>query len=222
MRFTKGFRRLLLLLLLFGPAATDAAGQGAVVAAKSAAAPASEDAGAAARAVVESLHGVLLGCMKQADELGFQGRYDRIAAELDEAFDLPFMARLAVGSTWKELAEQERTEFVDLSRRYSASRYADNFDGYGGERFKTLSHEPAARGTMVVKTTLVQPKDDDVQFDYRLRNAGGHWRIIDIQLDGKISELTFRRAQYRSVIRREGFPRLVESLEEKIDELSQE
>ena len=171
---------------------------------------------------MESLHGVLLGCMKQADEFGFQGRYDRIAAELDEAFDLTFMARMALGATWKELAEQERTEFVDLSRRYSASKYAYNFNGYGGERFETLSYEPAARGTLVVKTTLVQPKDDDVQFDYRLRNAGGHWRIIDIQLDGQISELTVRRAQYRSLIRREGFPHLVESLEEKIDELSRQ
>ena len=129
---------------------------------------------------------------------------------------------VALGSTWKELAEQERTEFVDLSRRYSASKYAYNFNGYGGERFETRSYAPAARGTLVVKTTLVQPKDDDVQFDYRLRNAGGHWRIIDIQLDAKISELAYRRAQYRSLIRREGFPHLVESLEEKIDELSRE
>jgi phospholipid transport system substrate-binding protein len=222
MRSRKSLARLLLLLLPFGPATADAAGQGAVVAAESAVAPAPEDAGAAAQAVVESLHGVLLGCMKQADELGFQGRYDRIAAELDEAFDLPFMARVSVGAAWKELAEQERTEFVDLSRRYSASRYADNFDGYGGERFETLSHEPAARGTVVVKTTLVQPKDDDVQFDYRLRNAGGRWRIIDIQLDGQISELTVRRAQYRSLIRREGLAQLVRTLEEKIDELSRE
>ena len=222
MRSRKSLARLLLLLVLLGPAPAGAAEQEAVLPAVSAVAPPSEDAGAAVRAVVESLHGVLLRCMKQADEFGFQGRFDRIAAELDEAFDLAFMARVAVGSTWKELAEQERSEFVDLSRRYSASKYADNFDGYGGQRFETLFHEPAARGTMVVKTTFVQPKDDDVQFDYRLRNAGGRWRIIDIQLDGKISELTFRRAQYRSVIRREGFPRLVESLEEKIDELSQE
>ena len=222
MRSRKSLARILLLLLLLAPAPAGAVEQEAVLPAVSAVAPASEDAGAAARAVVESLHGVLLGCMERADEFGFQGRYDRIAAELDEAFDLPFMARVSVGAAWKELAEQERTEFVDLSRRYSASKYAYNFNGYGGERFETLFYEPATRGTMVVKTTLVQPKDDDVQFDYHLRNADGHWRIIDIQLDGKSSELPYRRARYRSLIRREGFPHLVESLEEKIDEFSRE
>ena len=48
-----------------------------------------EDGTASAQAVVESFHEVLLDCMKQADELGFQGRYDRLAASLDETFDLP-------------------------------------------------------------------------------------------------------------------------------------
>ena len=37
-----------------------------------------------------------------------------------------------------------------------------------------------------------------------------------------ISELAIRRGQYRSVIEREGFPQLVETLEERIDELSQQ
>jgi ABC-type transporter MlaC component len=32
----------------------------------------------------------------------------------------------------------------------------------------------------VVKTEFVQPKDKNVQFDYRLRKVEGRWRIIDI------------------------------------------
>jgi phospholipid transport system substrate-binding protein len=204
---------LLALLLLSAPAGAAAAGPGSIVAPESS---------AAARAVVESLHDVLLECMRRADEIGFQGRYDRIAAELEEAFDLPFMARVSVGSAWKDLTEQQQSEFLELSRRYSASKYAQNFDSYGGQRFETLAHGPAARGTIVVETTLFQPKDDDVRFDYRLRQVDGRWRIIDVQLDQKVSELTVRRAQFRSVIRREGFAQLVESLEETIEELSRE
>jgi phospholipid transport system substrate-binding protein len=174
------------------------------------------------REVVESLHDVLLGCMKEADTLRFQGRYDRILAELDRGFDLPFMAGISIGATWKELSPRERADFVELSRRLSASNYAHNFDGYGGQRFETLSDEPAARGTIVVKTELVQPEGDDVRFDYRLRKLGDTWRVIDVQLDGKISEITLRRADYRSRIERAGFAQLVRDLEEKIEELSKE
>jgi phospholipid transport system substrate-binding protein len=180
-----------------------------------------EDA-AAARRVVEAFHEVLLGCMKEADTLGFRGRYDRIFVALGESFDLPLMARAALGSTWKELTDEELDDFVDLSRRLSATRYADNFDSYEGQRFKTRQEKPAARGTILVMTELVQPDDDDVRFDYRLRKVKDQWRIIDIQLNSMISELAVRRGQYRSVVKREGFPRLVEVIESKIEELSSE
>lgn len=172
-----------------------------------------------ARAVPESLHSVLLSCMKDADTLGFEGRFERVLANLDETFDLAFMARMSVGSAWKELDDGQRTDFLALQRQLSASNYASNFDGYGGERFETLSDEPAARGTVLVKTRLVQSDGETVDFDYRLRRVKNRWRIIDVQLDGKVSEITLRRAEYRATIDRKGFPVLVEQIEEKIEKL---
>ena len=210
------------LVLLCWPATTQGTDQSLTPAEEAAAVPAAEDDTAAARAVVESFHEVLLGCMMKANPRGFQGRYDRIVASLDETFDLPFMARTLVGATWKELTRQQQVDFINLSRRLSASRYADNFDSYGGQRFETHSEEPAARGTIVVKTELIQPKDRNVRFDYRLRKVEGRWRIIDIYLDGMISELVLWRGQYRSLIENEGFEKLVEALKKRIDELSRE
>jgi len=207
------------LILLSWPAATQEADRCAAPAEEAAAGPPAENGATAARAAVESFHEVLLGCMKEADALGFQGRYERILASLDETFDLPFMARALVGATWKELGQQQQADFIDLSRRLSASRYADNFDGYGGQRFETHSEKPAARGTIVVKTEFIQPKDKNVRFDYRLRKVEGRWRIIDIYLDEMISELVLWRGQYRSLIENEGFAKLVEALEKRVDEL---
>jgi len=175
---------------------------------------------ASARATVESLHGVLSQSMQQGESLGFQGRYDRILTNLGETFDLPFMARMSLGSYWQELSEAEQEHFVDLSRRLSATRYADNFKEHGGEHFETHSAEPAARGTLLVKTELLRPGADNVRFDYRLRKQSEGWRIIDVQLDARVSEIALRRAQYRSVVKREGLPELMNSLEEKIVELS--
>ena len=171
---------------------------------------------------VESLHGVLLECMQGACGADFEARYQRIVAQLDESFDLPFMARLSLGSAWNSLSAEERATFLTLSRRLSATNYASNFDGYDGQHFETLGVEPAARGTLLVKTELVQPNDDDVRFDYRLRKSDGTWRIIDVALDGKISEITLRRSEYGSVVKREGFAKLVEALEAKIAKLEAE
>jgi phospholipid transport system substrate-binding protein len=178
------------------------------------------DSAAVATSVVESLHAVLLSCMKEGEALGFAGRFERIAAELDVSFDLPLMARATMSTAWKELTPEQRTEFSDLQRRLSASRYANNFSSYGGQSFETLSFEPAARSTIVVKTKFLQPKDRDIKFDYRLRETESGWRIIDIQLEGTLSELALRRGQYRSVIEREGYPQLVVELEEQLKALS--
>ena len=71
-------------------------------------------------------------------------------------------------------------------------------------------------------TEFVQPKDENVRFDYRLRKVQGRWRVIDIMLDAAISELTLRRSQYRSLIKREGYAHLVETMETRIGELSKE
>jgi phospholipid transport system substrate-binding protein len=213
---------LAILIGLAAPAASqgvDAAGSPSELAAV---APSSPEGAAEARAVVESLHGVLLECMKDADELGFQGRFERIEANLAKTFDMPFMARTAVGPTWKELSPEQRTDFIELSRRLSAARYADNFDGYADQTFETRSEEPAARGTIVVNTELVQPEDRNVRFDYRLRKVQGQWRIIDILLDGEVSELVLWRGQYRSLIEEKGFPHLVQAMEDKIEEYSVE
>lgn len=173
-------------------------------------------------AVVQSLHGVLLDCMKGACGPDIKGRYQRIVAVLDETFDLAFMARIAIGKAWRTLSSDERATYYELSRRLSAFNYANNFNSYGGQHFATLGEEPAARGTILVKTEFVQPSDDNVRFDYRLRQVDGRWRIIDITLDGKVSEITLRRADYSTVIEREGFEKLITSLQKKIAKLEKE
>lgn len=172
--------------------------------------------------VVESLHTVLLECMKGACGSNFKGRYERINAQLDGIFDVPLMARMTVGKEWESLSNEERTVMIELTRSLSAANYAANFKSYGGQRFDTLGEEPAARGTVLVKTEFVQPSDENVKFDYRLRQLEREWLIIDITLDGKISEIAMRRADYSSVIERKGFQHLVKALEKKIAKLGSE
>ena len=44
--------------------------------------------------------------------------------------------------------------------------------------------------------------------------------LTDVTLDGKVSEITLRRAEYGSVIGREGYPKLIEALQKQIKKLS--
>jgi phospholipid transport system substrate-binding protein len=195
-----------------------ATSQVAAVNEKALAAPGPTD----AERVVESLHAVLIDGMKRTDTLGFEGRSELIAANLDETFDIAMMARTSIGKdAWVALSDEQKKQWLALTLRYSAANYADKFDGYGDQVFKTLGEDKSGRGTLMVRTEFIQPKDKDVKFDYRLRKSKTGWRIFDVQLDGRISELALRRADYRSVISHatdvtQGFDTLVASLNEKI------
>jgi phospholipid transport system substrate-binding protein len=116
-------------------------------AAEPAAAPASTD--HAPTQAVEDLHKTLLGVMQEADSLGYQGRYDRLAPVLQALFDFAFMAEKSVGRHWKTANDEDRKTLVETFTRFSIANYAGRFDGYSGQQFETLTQEPS---TIPVKT----------------------------------------------------------------------
>ncbi len=176
--------------------------------------------GGSPSAVVERLHDSLIDAMRHSDELGYQGRYDRIAPVVASSFDLQFMAEKSVGRHWKSLDEAGRARWVDTFERLTTANYAGRFKGYTGQNFETLGEEPAAHQTMVVRTKLVLPDEDDVQLNYRLRQTDAGWRVVDVYLNGTVSELALRRSEYATVLKRDGFETLVANLDQKVEDLA--
>jgi len=170
--------------------------------------------------VIERLHGALLDAMKNAEALGFEGRYQRLAPVLQGSFDLDFMASKAVGRHWRALSEEEQARIRDVFERFMVSTYANRFSGYDGQSFEIHAQQEAPRDTMFVRTSIVRADGDEVEVNYRLHETAQGWRIIDVLLRGTVSELALRRSEYSSVIEREGFDSLVETLEQKIADLS--
>ena len=168
---------------------------------------------------VERLHAGLLESMKEADELGFQGRFDLIRPIVEETFDLDFMGSKSVGRHWKKLTPEEKKIWLDKFTSFLAANYAGNFDGYDGESFQSLGEEPAKRETLVVLTELRVPSSEDVILNYRLRKTPRGWRIIDIYLKGTVSELALRRSDFSTTLKARGFPELAAAVDKKILDL---
>jgi phospholipid transport system substrate-binding protein len=169
--------------------------------------------------VVENLHEALLGVMKESDSLTYDERFAQLEPMLEKCFDLAFMAEKYVGRYWKEATEAEKTKLVEAFSRYTIANYASRFVGYSGQHFETLDEEPALRETILVRTRLVDPSDEPVQLNYRLRSQDDDWRIIDIYFNGTVSELAMRRSEYSTLLKRDGVDGLLEALSEKIASL---
>jgi len=168
--------------------------------------------------VIEQLNGALLEVMKNAESLGYHGRYDKLEPVVKKTHDLAFLAKFSLGSYWNKLSAEQQLQWVGKFTDYSIATYASRFDGYSGEAFKVISEQPWKRNKMVVKSMLILPDEDDIEFEYILRRgASGRWRIINVLVDG-VSDLALKRAEYSNILSKEGFDALVNKLSEKISD----
>ncbi len=169
--------------------------------------------------VVGDFHATLLDVMKNAKALGIKGRYERFAPEIARRFDSQLMVALATGRHWRRAASAQRQSLVSAFRRLSTATYAARFNGYSGQKFELLSVEPGPRGTLIVRSRIVEPRAQPVALNYVLRKSAAGWRIIDVLVKSGISELAVRRSEYRAILKSGGVPRLVRSLNAKATRL---
>jgi phospholipid transport system substrate-binding protein len=169
-----------------------------------------------ARKPIEALYAVLVECLKNADALGLEGRRAKIAPAVEAGYDLPFMAEKILGRHWRALAEADRARWTKTFGSLTVATYAEQMTGFTGQVFEVLRVEPSQRGTAVVYSQVLTPNEAPIAINYRMRPDGESWRIIDVYLNGTVSELALRRSEYAAVLQRDGFEKLVASIDDKI------
>jgi phospholipid transport system substrate-binding protein len=147
-----------------------------------------------------------------------KGRYDQMAPAIRQDFDLLYMARMAVGPAWRQLSDDQKKQVGDAFARYMIATYADNFDGYSGEKFEVTGQQTNPVGT-IVQSRIVKSNGETVSMNYLMREDQGAWRVDDIYLSGTISQLATLRSQFVSVLERDGADGLIASLNRKAETL---
>jgi phospholipid transport system substrate-binding protein len=161
---------------------------------------------------VQGFYATLLECMKGGKTLGAQGRYDKLKPVIERTFDLSTMVKYAVGPAWSTTSAEDQKALTDAFTRMTVAQYAGNFSSFDGEKF-TVEPKAEIRGTdHYVKTALVA-KDQTVAFIYRMRQFGSDWRIIDILLDGSISQLSVYRSDFAATLKAGGAAALVKKID---------
>ena len=190
------------------------------VAASATAETPTQDPGGEASRTIDALHDVLIDVMKNAEQLGYTGRAEKLAPAIPRYYDVAFMAEKSVGRHWSEADPGERERFLATFLRFMVANYAGQFDGYSGQHFETLAEEPARMDTVLVKSVLVNPKGDNVELNYRMRQVDGRWKVIDVYLDGTVSELALRRSEFSGIVKRDDFDGLIAAIDERIEKLA--
>lgn len=171
-----------------------------------------------AAASVETFYEALLATMKQAKQLGVKGRYDKLKPVVTAAFDVPGMSKIACGAAWDAMQPAQQAAVTDAFLAMTTAEYASRFDDFTGEQLQVAG--VADQGAdKVVKTTLVQGNGKAVTLNYLMRNGNGGWRIVDVLLDGTISQINGRRAEFTSILKSGGPDALITALKTKVGKL---
>jgi phospholipid transport system substrate-binding protein len=171
----------------------------------------------AARAVIERLDAVSIEVAKNADELGFQGRFDSLLPVVREIFDVRAMARGTIAPHWDSLTPEQQEAWVELFTKFHTSAVAHEHRSYSGQFFSILGERRDERGLVIVSIRLEYPgRDVNLRTDYRLRSSPRGWLIVDVHQPPSVSEVAMRRAEYAAVYERGGFEKIVERMQQAI------
>jgi len=175
---------------------------------------------ASASAAIDALHASLLDVMKNAVALGYSGREQKLKTVIPRYFDVNEMARKSLGPHWNTLDDGSRQRYLDTFARFTVANYAGRFDGYSGQSFETLGESPGPRDTVIVKSRLIDPTDKNIDLNYRMHRVGDGWKVVDVYLDGTVSELALRRSEFVSIVKRQNIDALLVALDAKISKLA--
>lgn len=164
-------------------------------------------------ATIRRFYDVLLATMKQAKQLPFDQRYQRLSPVVTQTFNLPLMSRIAVGPGWAQMSPEQQQRVSGAFSRYTVATYASRFDDYSGERFEVDPEPVNSANGPLVHSRIIKSNGEPVALNYLMRQTGAAWQVIDVYLSGTVSELATRRSEFSSVLQRGGADALVQMLE---------
>jgi phospholipid transport system substrate-binding protein len=170
-----------------------------------------------AAAQIDAFDASLVETMKAGKSLGPSGRYKKLEPVVARSFDIPTMIAFAVGPTWAQIPAAQREALTGAFNRLTVASYAKNFDSFSGERF-VVNPTVVTRGPdKLVQTQIIAAGQAPVAINYRMRQSGGAWKIIDVYYNGSISQLTTRRADFSATLAQGGPAALVAHLNALVD-----
>lgn len=166
-----------------------------------------------AQAAVDEFQTGMLGILKTTSGQPFAKRVEALCPLLEAKMDVKLQSAMAVGrATWNSWSPDQRTVYTDKFRQYLCAIYASRFRSFTGETLVVVGDRPGPAGKTIVNSEVRIPQEDSVAIDYVMHKDGSDWKVADLYLGGRISEVALRRSEFADVIRTGGFDGLIAAI----------
>ena len=169
-----------------------------------------------AQATVDDLQSGMLGILKKTSGEPFDKRVDALCPVLEARVDVKLQSAMAIGrSVWDSWSEDQRTTYVGKFKQYLCAIYASRFKSFTGQTLVVTGQRDGPAGSVIVNSEVRIPDEASIPIDYVMRKTGDSWKVSDLYLGGRISEVALRRSEFANVLRTEGFDGLMKAIEAK-------
>ena len=135
-------------------------------------------------------------------DLSHDQRKAEFRGMLKKSFDLRTIGRFVLGKYWKQATPKQQQEYLKLFEERLVNIYSNRFKEYDGQKIEISGARPEGDDTLVT-TFIVSDSSKPIQIDWRVRNKGGAYKIVDVVVEGVSMGVT-QRSDYASVIQSGG------------------
>ena len=165
---------------------------------------------AAAQVVTNFLEGFVE--VTSQDGLSVQEQLSVLLPNMHQNFDVRRLAISTVGySRWKSWMSQTQKEYEESLVRYLVCSYIRRFEGTGGDVWEIRGVEET-QGRILIAVSLRRQDTLEGHLSFLLLRRETRWKIVDVFLDNKISEVANWRSQFAGTLREGGVEALLERL----------
>jgi len=130
-------------------------------------------------------------------------RIARFHGLMTRDFDIPLMARFALGRHWKRADAEQRTAYVNAFSKFLLHNYAPKIAGAKVASFDVLSARRAGKRDVMVQSRIAQGNGRILKLVWRMRQRNGQFRVIDVVAEGVSLALT-KRQEFAAILKANG------------------
>ena len=141
------------------------------------------------------------------------GREKRLESLLRNGFDFDFIGRFVLGQYWNRITPAQRDEYRQVFPDFVVQTYARQLANETVTGFEIKSTRETSDHDVIVETLIGRPKGSSLKYSWRVRGD----KIVDVLVE-EVSLLVSKRADFTSVVQRDGIDGLIASLKQKLQQ----
>lgn len=158
----------------------------------------------------EDLKKAVTGVLKILD--GKKSRKEKrsaITEIYDASFDFDKMGANTLKSDFKDLTDQQKSDFSQKFARFVLEFYLDKLDKYDRNKIEFVGED--IKGSRATVMTLLEYQDKMAKVNYSMTQKGNKWLVYDFEVEGVRLSSTYR-SQFSKVLKEKGFDGLMTEL----------